>query len=92
MNRTVLQIPVTKSLRGQAEAMALNYGFSSLQEVIRVFMKKLATGAIDISFQEVVVLSSKATNRYQKMDEDFKLGKNIYSAKTVKEFESQLLE
>ena len=90
MSRTVLQIPVTKSLRGQAEAVALDYGFSSLQEVIRVFMKKLAKGAIDISFQEVVVLSPQTASRYQKMDKDFRLGKNVYSAKTVKEFKTQL--
>ena len=87
-----MQIPVTKSLRGQAEAAALDYGFSSLQEVIRVFMKKLAKGAIDISFQEVVILSSKAASRYQKIDEDFKLGKNIRSAENLEDLERQLLE
>ena len=53
-------------------------------------MKKLAKGSIDISFQEVVVLSPKTASRYQKMDKDFRLGKNVYSAKTVKEFKTQL--
>ena len=85
-----MQIPVSKTLRGQAEAAALDYGFSSLEEVIRVFMKKLAKGVIDISFREVVMLSSKSADRYQKIDEDFRLGKSIYSAETIKELQSQL--
>lgn len=90
MNRTVLQIPVSKTLKVRAEEAALDYGFSSLQEVVRVFMAKLAKRTIDISFQEVVNLSSRTSKRYQKMDEDFSSGKNIYFAKSVKELETQL--
>ena len=90
MDKTVLQIPVSKSLRIKAESAALDYGFSSLQEIIRVFMTKLAKRAIEVSFQEVIKLSSEAESRYQKMDEDFSLGKDVYFVKTVKELKSQL--
>jgi len=90
MNRTVLQIPVSKALRTQAENAAYDFGFSSLQEVIRVFMTKLAKKSLVISFQEVRELSSKAKLRYEKMDQDFAAGKNIFFAQTVDELEKQL--
>lgn len=90
MDKTVLQIPVSKNLRIKAENAALASGFSSLQEVIRVFMKKLATRSIEVSFQEVVKLSPRAERRYQKMDKDFVIGKNVYSAKTIEELKTQL--
>jgi len=90
MSRTVLQIPVSKTLRSQAEAAASDYGFSSLQEIIRVFMAKLANKAIEVSFQEKVNLSPQAQRRYQKMDRDFTVGKNVFFAKSVKELKPQL--
>jgi len=90
MDKTVLQIPVSKALRTRAEDVALDYGFSSLQEVIRVFMTKLAEKTIDISFQEVIMLSPKAQKHYQKMDEDFSIGKNVHLAKTIDDLKSQL--
>lgn len=90
MSRTVLQIPVSKSLRSRAEEAALDYGFSSLQEIIRVFMAKLAKKAIEVTFQEVIELSSEAKRRYQKMDEDFARDENVYFAETVKELKAKL--
>lgn len=90
MDKTVLQIPVSKDLRIKAEDTALEYGFSSLQEAIRVFMAKLARKAIEISFQESFRLSSKADSRYQKIDKDFAAGKNIYFAETVSGLKDQL--
>jgi hypothetical protein len=92
MSRAVLQIPVSKTLRTKAEKAALDYGFSSLQEIMRVFMTKLAKKAIDVSFQEIVNLSSRAASRYEKMDKDFSIGKNIHLAKTVKNLKNQLSE
>ncbi len=92
MARTVLQIPVSKSLRIKAENAALDYGFSSLQEVIRVFMAKLAKRTIEISFQEAIRLSPKAEKRYQRIDEDFLREENVYFAKTVKDLKAQLSE
>lgn len=92
MNRTVLQIPLSKELKLGAEQAALDYGFSSLQEILRVFMKKLALGTVNLSFKEerVVHLSKKNEKRYLKMDEDFEKGKNTYYAKDFDDFIRQL--
>lgn len=90
MDRTVLQIPVSKTLRIRAENAARDSGFSSLQEIMRVFMAKLAKKTIEVSFQEVISLSHEAEARYKKMDEDFSIGKNVYFAKTSKELKTQL--
>lgn len=77
MSKTVLQIPMDTSLRKDAEKQALEQGFSSLQEAVRLFLKKLARGALGISFEEeeVVQLSPKAEKRYLKMKEDIESGK-----------------
>ena len=92
MHRTVLQIPLPKELKLSAEQAALDFGFSSLQEILRVFMKKLATRSVDISFKEegVVKLSKKNEKRYLKSMEDFKKDHNIYHAKDIDDFLKQL--
>lgn len=95
MQKTVLQIPVSKQLKDDAEKAAFEQGFSSLQEILRIFMKKLANKNIDFSFkeeEEVVQLSKKSENRYLKAMEDFKKGKNIYTAKNVDDLMKQLHE
>lgn len=73
--RTVLQVPVDASLRKDAEKQALAQGFSSLQEAVRVFLKKLARGAMGITFEEIIELSSKNARRYDKMIEDIRSGR-----------------
>lgn len=92
MQKTVLQIPVSKQLKDDAEKVAFEQGFSSLQEILRIFMKKLANKNIDFSFkeEEVVQLSKKSEKRYLKAMEDFKKGKNIYKAKNIDDFLEQL--
>ncbi len=91
MQRTVLQIPLPKELKISAEKAALDAGFSSLQEVLRVFMKKFASKKIDLTFEEnIVYLSPKAEKRYAKIDEDIKKGKNVYAAADVDDFLRQL--
>lgn len=93
MQRTVLQIPLSKELKQEAEKAAEDYGFSSLQELLRVFMKKLALKKIDVTFEEkVVYLSEKAEKRYAKIDEDIKKGRNLYMAKDVDDLIKQLHE
>ena len=91
-NRTILQIPISKQLRLQAEKNALEQGFSSLQESIRLFLKKLASGVINFSYQEekVIKLSAKAERRYAKMIDDIKKGRNIYKPKNNEEFMKML--
>ena len=91
MQRVVLQIPLPKELKVGAEKAALEAGFSSLQEVLRVFMKKFASKKIALTFEEeVVYLSHKAEKRYAKIDEDIKQGKNVYEATDVDDFLKQL--
>lgn len=91
MQRTVLQIPLPKELKISAEKAAQDAGFSSLQEVLRVFMKKFASKKIDLTFEEnIVYLSPKAEKRYAKIDEDIKKGKNVYEATDVDDFLRQL--
>ncbi len=91
MGRTVLQIPLPKELKLSAEKAAYDAGFSSLQEVLRVFIKKFASKKIDLTFEEnIVYLSPKAEKRYAKIDEDIKKGKNIHEAADVDDFLRQL--
>lgn len=75
MNRTTLQIPMSADLRKQAERQALDQGFSSLQEAVRLFLNKLAKGSIGISFEKSVQLSAKAIKRYDKMIDEIESGK-----------------
>ncbi len=92
MNRTVLQIPIAPLLRRQAEAASLDLGFSSLQDVVRLLLHKLARREIAVAVQEeeVVKLSKKAQARYEKMNQDFRTGKNVYMANNMDDFLRQL--
>lgn len=75
MDNTILQIPVNKNIRNQAALAAEKMGFSSLQEVVRLFLNKVAKGQIDIAFEPTVTLSAKNDERYAKMMSDIKSGK-----------------
>lgn len=92
--RTVLQVPLNIDLRNDAEKQALAQGFSSLQEAVRVFLKKLAQGTMGVIFKEegVVHLSAKNARRYERMVEDFRKGKNVYTAKSVDDLMRHLHE
>lgn len=93
MQKIVLQIPVSKQLKDDAEKAAFDQGFSSLQEVLRVFMKKFANNNIDVSFkeEEFVKLSKKAEKRYAEVIKNIESGKEkIFTAKNVDDFIEQL--
>ena len=90
MQKTVLQIPINQQLKNDAEQVAQAQGFSSLQEVIRVFLSKFAANKVEVTIQEPIMLSEKSEKRYLKETLDFKAGKNIRSAKNVDELMSQL--
>lgn len=92
--KTVLQVPLNIDLRKEAEKQAIAQGFSSLQEAVRVFLKKLARGAMGVTFndKESVQLSARALKRYNKISEDFRKGKNVYVAKNVDDLMFQLHE
>lgn len=83
--RTVLQIPMSTELRELATEAALLEGFSSLQEAVRVVLKKLAKREMRIAITESVELSERAQKRYAKMDRDFETGKNVYTYNGVEE-------
>jgi hypothetical protein len=48
MDNTVLQIPMSKTLRDKATQAAKEQGFSSLQEYVRVFLTALVRGRVDV--------------------------------------------
>ena len=75
MQRTVLQIPIDLELKKEAEKEAHDQGFSSLQEVVRVFLNRFAEKRIGIAFEQSVQLSPQAIKRYNKMTGDIEKGK-----------------
>ena len=89
MNRTILQIPMDTSLRNTAEDAATKAGFSSLQEVVRVFLNNFASQKVMISFHDYT-LSPDAESRYKKMIDDVKKGKNIIDTNSSDELISIL--
>lgn len=83
MNKTILQVPMDKTLKNKAEKAALEQGFSSLQEAVRVFLSGLSQKKVEVSFQEPMILSEKSEKRYGQMTKDFKSNKNIFKAKNI---------
>ena len=78
MTRTTLQIPLDTALRNKAEKAAIIAGFSSTQEIVRVFLSKLAARSIEFGFvDKEVKLSKKAETRYTTMLNESKQGKNM---------------
>ncbi len=93
MNRIILQVPMDKNLKEKAETVSADLGFSSLQEILRVLVTKLAKKEITFKVEEkreYIRLSPQAKKRYVQMKEDFKTGKNIYKPKNIDEFFEQL--
>ena len=78
MNRTVLQVPIDVTVKDKAQKAAELQGFSSLQEVVRVFLNKLSTNSLEVGFYDVgIKLSTKAEKRYEKMLKGLKENKNV---------------
>lgn len=93
MNTTTLQIPISKTLKADATAVAREHGFSSLQEIVRVLLTKLAKRQLIVSVEELpIFLSLKAEKRYLQMDKDFKNRKNIHTARDIEDLVHQLRE
>ena len=89
--RTVLQVPMTSSLKTNAYNAAKEMGFSSLQEVIRVILNKLASKNLTLNFEEnIIPLSVKNEKRYSNIDKDFKQNKNTHTAKDINDLLKQL--
>ncbi len=75
MNSITLQVPINKRVRDQAALKAEKMGFSSLQEVIRLFLNKIAAGEVNFRFEETIQLSSRAIKRYNKIINEIESGK-----------------
>lgn len=92
MQKTILQLPLDKELKNNAEKVASQQGFSSLQEIIRVFLAQLASNKVEITLQESMILSPENEARYVEMTKNFELNKNIHSANNVKDLLAKLNE
>ncbi|OGK60215.1 hypothetical protein A3I56_00100 [Candidatus Roizmanbacteria bacterium RIFCSPLOWO2_02_FULL_43_10] len=91
MSRTTLQIPLDATLRDRAEQAAKAAGFSSVQEVVRVFLNKFSRQAIEVGFYEKEMqLSKAAEKRYVSLINDAKAGRNIVEANSFDELISIL--
>lgn len=90
--KTILQVPLNLQLKREAEKEAQEQGFSSLQEAIRVFLKKLSDKKINVSFEETVALSEKSDRRYERIVKDYKEGRNIMQVGNVKDLMKKLHE
>lgn len=91
MQKTILQVPLTQDLKLTAEKAAHEQGFSSLQEIVRVFLSKLAANKVEVTLDSVS-LSEGNEKRYSKMAEDFVSSKDIHTAQNVDELLTQLNE
>lgn len=91
MQKTILQVPLTQDLKLTAEKAAHDQGFSSLQEIVRVFLSKLAANKVEVTLDSVS-LSENNEKRYSKMTEDFSSNKNIHVAQNTDDLLTQLNE
>ena len=73
--KTIIQVPVEKKLRDEAEVVANDQGFSSLQDVVRLFLRRFAKREISVVFADEEQLSPRAARRYDKMIRDVESGK-----------------
>lgn len=74
--KTILQVPIEKKLRDRAVLLAEKKGFSSLQDMMRLFLAQFVDNKIDVGFTESPErLSPRAARRYDKIVEDIESGK-----------------
>lgn len=91
MDTTIIQIPVTKSVRDNLAVAVQNLGFSSIQDAIRLFFNQLLSQSITVKFEsKPITLSSKSARRYAKIDRDIEKGINITRANSIDELMLQL--
>jgi hypothetical protein len=78
--KTTLQVPMEKQVKKNSEKIAHDFGYSSLQELVRVFLKQFSTGKITPSFSsndEFLTSEEEAilNERYLETKEDIQKGK-----------------
>jgi antitoxin component of RelBE/YafQ-DinJ toxin-antitoxin module len=82
---------MNKDLRLNAEKAAREQGFSSLQEIVRVFLSRLAANKVEVTV-ESIFLSEQNEKRYLAMTEDFEKNKNVQIVHSVADLLTQLNE
>lgn len=91
---TTLQVPLDSTLKLRATKAAKTMGFSSLQETVRLFLHKLAAGAMHVELTSLHAdeyVSPKALARYDTMVKNIESGKEpVYGATSVKDLMDQL--
>jgi antitoxin component of RelBE/YafQ-DinJ toxin-antitoxin module len=93
MQKVVVQVPMDRKLRDSAQRVAEEYGFSSLQEVIRLFATKLSKRQISVDISDAEYLSSEEDKILQKKYALFLRDKKrggTYKARSAKEMIGQL--
>ena len=77
MNRVILQVPMSRELREKAMSVAMERGFSSLQETIKIFLQKFSKREITFRLSEEPEekLSPRAVRRYERIIRNIKSGK-----------------
>lgn len=92
MDSTILQVPISKDLKKSAQEVASEYGFSSLQDLLRVILTKLSRRELTISIQETTKLSGENDLRYVALSKDFSDKKNTKDFSSVDELLTDLRE
>ena len=85
MTRVILQVLMSKELKDSATAAAAEQGFSSLQEIVRVMLNKVAKREFSVTLKDepIEYLTPKAEKRYEKIVDDIEKGKNITKTDNV---------
>lgn len=87
MTKMTLQVPVSKTLKLSAERVALEQGFSSLQEMVRLFLAQIAKRALTIGFSPTIdeILTSREEavliKKYEAAQKEIKKGKGKQEGK-----------
>lgn len=75
----------------RSEKVAKSSGFSSLQEVVRLFLFKYSNKELEVGFEvPEVKLSAKNDKRYARMVDDYGKGKNVVKTDSVDDFFGKL--
>ena len=85
MNKTILQVPVSVSLRNQASAIVQDeWGLSSLQEALRIHMKHIVNRTVHLTTTsetppEFLTPEQEAllTKQYHEVQDELKSGQGI---------------
>lgn len=85
MDTLILQVPVDATVKVQAQKMANQIGFSSLQDAVRLFLANLAAGKLSAGFvaaqtpDEILTPAQEKvlTKKYLQVKKDIAVGKGI---------------